>query len=79
MLEVRAASAPTPRFRALPVEDLLERISELEAAYHLNVKLWMDSQLPTLGYWDRRQICEFCVWPLRGRAHTTQGLSSTRW
>lgn len=55
---LRADSAPTPGFRALPVEDLLERISELEATYHFNVKLWAYPQLRKSRYWDRRKICE---------------------
>lgn len=52
---VNAAS----KFRALPVDDLLERISELEATYHLNIRLWRYPQLRKPRYWDRHKICEF--------------------
>ncbi|BEI93936.1 uncharacterized protein CcaverHIS019_0603950 [Cutaneotrichosporon cavernicola] len=54
-LEACATSASTG-FRALLVEDLLERISELEATYHLNIKLWGYPQLRKTRYWDRRKI-----------------------
>ncbi|CAK9784462.1 hypothetical protein CC85DRAFT_284760 [Cutaneotrichosporon oleaginosum] len=53
-LEASANGAPT--FRALPVDDLLERISELEATYLLNIKLWGYPQLRKARYWDRRKI-----------------------
>jgi hypothetical protein len=56
---VEACANGAPTLGALPVEDLLERISELEATYHLNIKLWGYPQLRKARYWDRRKICEF--------------------
>ncbi|GMK54218.1 hypothetical protein CspeluHIS016_0108040 [Cutaneotrichosporon spelunceum] len=47
--------APTG-FDALLVQDLLERVSELEATYHLNSKLWGYPQLRKTRYWDRGKI-----------------------
>lgn len=81
LLEARVDSASRPGLGSLPVEDLLERISELEATYHLTMKLWAYPQLRKSRYWDRRKICECRRLDVRlyVRADINKGSSSIRW